>query len=105
MNENTANHGKINGASQLSFAELREIERQRSANPVITQSHQKPNPFRQFWDLGYRRLLPVVPADAGLRSAGKRPGLKGPEGWYGQSAASFDANEELLELWARMGAG
>lgn len=63
------------------------------------------NPFRRFWDLGYKRLLPVVPHDCGLRAAGKRPGVKGDNGWYGTSVKNYAPTLEDLDLWAAMGAG
>ncbi|TGT76172.1 MULTISPECIES: AAA family ATPase [unclassified Mesorhizobium] len=63
------------------------------------------NPFRRFWDLGYRRLLPVVPHDCGLRAAGKRPGIKGDNGWYGTSVKQYAATLDDLDRWAAMGAG
>jgi hypothetical protein len=75
------------------------------AELIAALSKTEVNPFRKFWDLGFRRLLPVTPHDCGVRSAGKRPGLKGAEGWYGQSAKAFKATEELLEVWHAMNAG
>ncbi|WP_416357660.1 AAA family ATPase [Aureimonas phyllosphaerae] len=64
----------------------------------------RPNPFRQLWDRGYRGLLPVVPPTGGIRSAGKRPGVLGPSGWSGRSAASFNATVEDLDVWHGWGA-
>ncbi len=63
------------------------------------------NHFRRFWNLGYHRLLPVVPHDCGLREAGKRPGVKGTNGWYGTSVKGYDATLEQIDAWAAMGAG
>ena len=66
------------------------------------------NPFRYFWDRGYRRLIPVIPFDENtrhIRMAGKRPGTLMPEGyWQGAGAKTFEATEDLLDVWASMGA-
>lgn len=63
------------------------------------------NRFRHMWELGYRRLLPVIPPDAPIRSAGKRPGLKIGSEWQGRGKNFFDASEAVLDIWAEMGAG
>lgn len=63
------------------------------------------NPFIRFWRQGYARLLPVVPPEAGIRDAGKRPGLKGSNGWYGTSVRLYNATEADCRAWHEMGAG
>lgn len=73
------------------------------------------NPFRLFWGLGYRRLVPIVPPDAELSptsslsrrpgSRGKAVGLRGTNGWYGFNWHVTVTTEEDLERWHAMGAG
>jgi hypothetical protein len=62
------------------------------------------NPFRYFWDRGYRRLLPVIPTAAGIRMAGKRPGTYTGSYWQGAGAKTFNATEADLDTWHAMGA-
>lgn len=66
-----------------------------------------PNKFRQLMDLGYDHLLCVIPPDApGIREAGKRPGLKGSNGWYGKGVREFDSPTlEQADLWNSWGGG
>jgi len=66
---------------------------------------ERPNHFRRLWNLGYTDLLPVVPHDCGLRAAGKRPGVKGDNGWYGTSVKKYEATLDDLGVWSVMGAG
>jgi hypothetical protein len=63
--------------------------------------------FRQFWDLGYRRLLPIAPPSSGIRNAGKRPGiLNGSGTWHGlEDWQNLEATEADLDRWEKMGAG
>jgi hypothetical protein len=64
-----------------------------------------PTSFQRIWSLGYKSLLPVVPADGGIRNAGKRPGLRNDLGWYGVAARDCVATEPLIGQWGAMGAG
>ncbi|KAA2235554.1 DUF3987 domain-containing protein [Salinarimonas soli] len=74
------------------------------------------NPFRRLWDLGYRRLVPIVPPDADvspkstlfkrLDSRGKAVGIRGRDGlWRGFDWLKHETAEEDLDLWFEMGAG
>lgn len=80
------------------------------------------NHFRRLWDLGYRRLVPIVPPDAPLseRSSlykrlhaakpddarGKVPGVKWADGtWSGFDWVPHEATEADLDRWNAMGAG
>lgn len=77
------------------------------------------NPFRTFWDLGYHRLVPVVPIGAPLAeksalsrrlahgddSRGKAPGVRRPDGnWTGFNFVAMEARESNLDTWASWGA-
>lgn len=72
-------------------------------------------PFRRLWDLGYRRLVPIVPPNAELSphsSLSKRPACRGkavgelgPHGWKGFNWHQHETTESDLARWARMGAG
>lgn len=76
--------------------------------------------FRRFWDLGFKRLVPIVPPDAevserstlfrriGTRQdgRGKTPGTRGRDGkWSSFDWAAYEADEDDLDRWAAMGAG
>ncbi|MFK5599952.1 AAA family ATPase [Methylobacterium sp. HMF5984] len=61
--------------------------------------------FRRWYDLGYTRLLPVVPPSAGIHNAGKRPGLFDGERWIGRGVQTFEATEPDLTTWGAMSAG
>lgn len=78
------------------------------------------NPFRRFWDLGFKRLVPIIPPDATIseRSTlykrigtpqdgrGKTPGTRGRDGsWSGFDWAAHEADEHDLDRWAGTGAG
>lgn len=72
------------------------------------------NAFRQFWDLGFNRLVPIIPPDAGLSERshirpemlGKIPGTRGRDGkWSGLSLVKMESKEAFLDEWAAMGAG
>lgn len=80
------------------------------------------NHFRRLWDLGYRRLVPIVPPNAPLseRSSlykrlhaktpddarGKVPGVRWPDGtWSGFDWVPHEATEADLDRWHAMGAG
>ncbi|WP_437871985.1 AAA family ATPase [Methylorubrum extorquens] len=85
------------------------------STPLPSDAAGSPNPFRLFWGLGYRRLVPIVPPDAELSpntSLAKRPGnrgkavgLKGAGGWYGFNWHVTTTTEEDLDRWHAMGAG
>jgi RecA-family ATPase len=77
------------------------------------------NPFRQLWDLGYTRLVPVIPpaAEVSERSQiaarmragedprGKVPGYKRDDGlWTGMQFVAMEAQERDLDVWHGMGA-
>ena len=79
-----------------------------------------PDVFRQFWDLGYRRLVPVIPPNAAIskRSSitkrlasgrddrGKVPGERWADGaWSGMPWVMHEATETDLSKWASWGAG
>lgn len=75
---------------------------------------QVENPFRKFWDLGYRSLIPVVPPNAEIApksnlsesSRGKSPGRVGRDGmWYGANMHNIVADESDLDHWFGWGAG
>jgi RecA-family ATPase len=72
------------------------------------------NPFRKFWDLGYRSLIPVVPPGAEISpqsnlspsSRGKTPGVRGRDGlWRGANMHNIYADESDLDAWFAWGAG
>lgn len=80
------------------------------------------NHFRRLWDLGYKRLVPIIPPDAPLseRSSlhrrlnaktphddrGKVPGVKWADGtWSGFDWVPHEASETDLDRWNGMGAG
>lgn len=69
--------------------------------------------FRALWDLGYRRLVPIIPPlapihpNSRIKEPGKSPGKKGPDGlWFGFSAWQVhDATEDDIARWDGWGAG
>jgi hypothetical protein len=74
------------------------------------------NPFVRLWDMGYRRLVPIVPPLAELSptsSMAKRPacrgkavGICGPSGkFYGFNWHQHETTEDDLARWYAMGAG
>lgn len=78
------------------------------------------NAFRNLWDLGYRRLVPIVPPgspvsersslfkriQAGKDDRGKSPGIRGGDGdWRGFDWLKHEADEPDLTRWHSMGAG
>lgn len=78
------------------------------------------NPFLKFHALGYQRLVPIVPPDAGISEKsslsrnigkhndprGKAVGIKGNHGkWYGYDWLPYENDEQDLNRWHRMGAG
>lgn len=78
------------------------------------------NPFRDFWALGYRRLVPITPPNctvsekssfakrlkAGDDARGKAPGVRWSDGsWSGFDWLRHETDETDLDRWARMGAG
>lgn len=77
------------------------------------------NRFRALWELGYTRLVPIIPPDApisdrssiavrikaGDDSRGKTPGVKGDDGkWRGISLVAMESQERDLDIWHKMGA-
>lgn len=72
------------------------------------------NPFRVFWDLGYRDLLPVTPVDAVIRPGsrlaekdlGKAPGTRFSDGtWDGRSYKKTSTDVSDCDAWFKWGAG
>lgn len=87
--------------------------------PCVSVAPQQ-SAFQALWDLGYRRLVPIVPPDAKIseRSSlakrvgtardprGKAPGVRWPDGsWSGFDWINHNCDERDVERWARMGAG
>lgn len=81
---------------------------------------QEQGAFRTLWDLGFHRLVPIVPPDAeiserssihvrmqaGDDARGKVPGVRGRDGkWSGLSLVKMESKESFLDDWAAMGAG
>jgi hypothetical protein len=79
-----------------------------------------PTTFLEFWRLGFRRLVPIIPptADISERSSlfkrigtvqdarGKTPGVRGADGkWHSFDWTKHEADERDIERWAAMGAG
>lgn len=73
-----------------------------------------PNPFRKFWELGYRRLLPIAPPDADVphdsrltRSRGKSPAILCDDGLWRSLRGWRDLQPTLdhLAAWEGWGAG
>src|SRR4029077_5496889 len=62
--------------------------------------------FERFWALGYRNIIPVVPADGRITNAGKPPGPLDAGHWGGRAAKEFHslATQETIGAWAEMGA-
>ncbi|BDA86372.1 hypothetical protein Sa4125_39140 [Aureimonas sp. SA4125] len=79
------------------------------------------NAFRQFWDLGYKSIIPIVPpgaplyensvlqrsVDAGKDPRGKAPGIRGSDGrWMGlKNWQTRETTEADLDPWFASGAG
>ncbi len=78
------------------------------------------SPFSRLWNLGFRRLVPIVPANAEISThstlykrvgtkqdgRGKTPGTRGRDGkWSSFDWAHYTADEEDLRRWADMNAG
>lgn len=79
-----------------------------------------PSTFQGFAELGYSRLVPIVPPDAEVSprstlfksvnmrsdSRGKAPGLKGDDGlWRSYSWLTYEVAANDLQNWQKMGAG
>jgi hypothetical protein len=75
-----------------------------------------PNPFAALWQMGYRRLVPIIPPNAELspNSAlsknpgcrGKAVGIRGDDGrWKSWNWVKHESTEDDLERWFAMGAG
>jgi hypothetical protein len=65
---------------------------------------RKGNSFQFFWERGYTALLPVIPPEADVRNAGKRPGVLVAGRWQGRAADSFHCTPDLVDIWHEMGA-
>lgn len=78
------------------------------------------NYFQNFYALGYRRLVPIIPPAVGISAnstlfkrvgtkqdgRGKTPGLRGHDGlWFGFDWVPYECDEPDLTRWAAMGAG
>jgi archaellum biogenesis ATPase FlaH len=74
------------------------------------------NHFQELWDLGFRRLVPIITPDAEIseRSSllkrkdarGKAVGVRGQDGrWFGFDWLPYTADERDCTRWAAMGAG
>ncbi|PSC06729.1 hypothetical protein SLNSH_02735 [Alsobacter soli] len=74
------------------------------------------NPFRVLFDMGYRRLVPIVPPDAELSPnsslsknpgcRGKAVGIRGEDGlWRSFGWVKHESTEADLDRWFDMGAG
>jgi hypothetical protein len=76
--------------------------------------------FTNLWELGYRRVVPIIPFDAAIseRSSlasrigtsqdarGKAVGVRGRDGsWYGFDWLPYEADEQDCARWQGMGAG
>lgn len=76
--------------------------------------------FQIMWDLGYRRLVPIIPPGApisdksnlakriakGDDARGKVPGIRWPDGtWSGFDFVRHESVESDLAKWSAMGAG
>jgi hypothetical protein len=80
---------------------------------------QTKNPFQTLWDLGYKRLCPIIPPGApiseksnlfkrlrnGKDERGKAPGRLRDGLWSGFDFTVFEPDESDLEKWAASGAG
>ncbi len=75
-----------------------------------------PDSFKRLWDLGFRRLVPILPPDAqvsprssysrNLGARGKAVGVKDADGfWFGFDWVTCEATETDLRKWTAMGAG
>jgi hypothetical protein len=74
------------------------------------------NAFKQFWDAGYKRLVPITPPGVPVsekssfahrpKALGKAPGVKGPDDlWRGLDWLKHTTTEADLDAWHAMGAG
>lgn len=79
-----------------------------------------PTTFAAFWKLGFHRLVPIIPPEAGISETsslstrvgtnqdprGKAPGVMGARGlWYGYDWVPHDSTERDLARWQAMEAG
>lgn len=79
-----------------------------------------PSTFQDFWAMGFRRLVPVIPPDGEISETsslykrvgtdqdarGKVPGVKGRDGkWRSFDWTKHEADETDLRRWAGMSAG
>lgn len=87
---------------------------------MVDRAMTKDNPFQRFWDLGYKRLCPIIPPDAELDpkskvaermakdpekdARGKAPGVPGPHGWIGYDFVRNESTEFSVEKWFNDGA-
>lgn len=90
------------------------------AGDIVSVRVGHENPFAHLWELGYRKLVPIIPPDAEIsdRSVlharvgthqdgrGKTPGISKSDGtWVSFDWNSYDADEHDLQRWNGMGAG
>jgi archaellum biogenesis ATPase FlaH len=87
---------------------------------IIASDDFNPTTFAAFWKLGFHRLVPIIPPEAGISETsslfkrvgtdqdprGKAPGVKGAQGlWYGFDWVPHDSTEHDLPRWQAMEAG
>jgi hypothetical protein len=78
------------------------------------------SPFHNFWNLGYTRLVPIIPPEAplsensalykklaqGKDARGKAVGIRGSSGkWFGFDWLKHETTEADLSNWGSMSAG
>lgn len=87
-----------------------------TSDAATTQQLVVANTFHMFRDLGYPRLVPIVPVDAPVsessmlakrpESLGKAVGIKGRDGkWRGMDWLKHEPQPDDYERWHAMGAG
>ena len=89
-------------------------------NVVRLPQQAASDPFSQLWEMGFKRLCPIIPPGApigeksnlferlakGDDARGKAPGVRWPDGtWSGFDWRASDPDERDLQRWAQMGAG
>lgn len=86
---------------------------------AASKAEEPANPFVEMWDLGFTRLVPIVPpnapiseksslaarARAGQDPRGKSPGVLRDDGtWSGFQFVAMESRRDDLETWHAMGA-